>query len=370
MADPALGHYRPWLEDVRRYQPYQLEDRVEQLFHEKSVTGYSAWNRQFDATIAKLRFKVVRQIARHRADAQSHAGPLRLKAQGGGAGAGARRLRKTCSMFALITNTLAKDKEISDRWRGFADIADARHLDNRVEREVVDALVAAVRAAYPRLSHRYYALKARWFGKKKLPHWDRNAPLPTVVQRTVGWTEAMDTVLTAYGAFSPKMAAIAERFFAKRWIDAPVRPGKAPGAFAHPTVPSAHPYVLLNYQGKPRDVMTLAHELGHGVHQVLAAPNGALDGADAADARRDRERVRRDADVPQIAGQHSRQQRAQGDARRQGRGHDQYRGAADRVLHVRARRPHRAQERRTDRRSASANYGSTCSAKASARRSS
>ena len=178
--------------------------------------------------------------------------------------------------FTLITNTLAKDKEISDRWRGFADIADDRHLSNRVEREVVDALVAAVRAAYPRLSHRYYALKARWFGKKRLPYWDRNAPLPQVPTRTVGWTEARNTVLTAYGAFSPKMAAIAERFFDESWIDAPVRPGKAPGAFAHPTTPSAHPYVLLNYQGKPRDVMTLAHELGHGVHQVLAAPNGAL----------------------------------------------------------------------------------------------
>ena len=178
--------------------------------------------------------------------------------------------------FALIMNTLAKDKEISDRWRGFADIADDRHLSNRVEREVVDALVGAVRAAYPRLSHRYYALKAKWFGKKRLPHWDRNAPLPQAATRTVGWTEAMDTVLEAYGAFSPQMAAIAERFFAERWIDAPVRPGKAPGAFAHPTTPSAHPYVLLNYQGKPRDVMTLAHELGHGVHQVLAAPNGAL----------------------------------------------------------------------------------------------
>jgi oligoendopeptidase F len=133
-----------------------------------------------------------------------------------------------------------------------------------------------VRAAYPRLSHRYYALKARWFGKKRLPHWDRNAPLPKVAARTIGWSEAQATVLAAYGAFSPKMATIAERFFANNWIDAPVRPGKAPGAFAHPTVPSAHPYVLLNYQGKPRDVMTLAHELGHGVHQVLAAPNGAL----------------------------------------------------------------------------------------------
>ncbi len=275
MADPALGHYRPWLEDVRRYRPYQLEDRVEQLFHEKSVTGYSAWNRQFDASIAKLRFKVEgKSLAiEPTLNLMQDRSGLKRKAA---AQALAKTFGENIDGFALITNTLAKDKEISDRWRGFADIADARHLDNRVEREVVDALVTAVRAAYPRLSHRYYALKAKWFGKKKLPHWDRNAPLPTVAQRTVGWTEAMDTVLTAYGAFSPKMAAIAEEFFAKRWIDAPVRPGKAPGAFAHPTTPSAHPYVLLNYQGKPRDVMTLAHELGHGVHQVLAAPNGAL----------------------------------------------------------------------------------------------
>ena len=141
---------------------------------------------------------------------------------------------------------------------------------------MVEALVAAVRAAYPRLSHRYYALKARWFGKKRLPHWDRNAPLPQVAQRTIGWDEARDTILSAYGAFSPRMAEVAERFFSRRWIDAPTRPGKQPGAFSHPTVPSAHPYVLLNYQGKPRDVMTLAHELGHGVHQVLAAPKRRL----------------------------------------------------------------------------------------------
>jgi oligoendopeptidase F len=275
MTDPALGHYRPWLEDVRRYKPYQLEDRVEQLFHEKSTTAYSAWNRQFDATIANLRFKVLGKklaIEPTLSLLQDRAGAKRKAA----AQALAATLKDRVQDFALITNTLAKDKEISDRWRGFADIADDRHLSNRVEPEVVDALVAAVRAAYPRLSHRYYALKARWFGKKRLPYWDRNAPLPAVAMRTVGWTEAMDTVLEAYGAFSPKMAAIAERFFAEKWIDAPVRPGKAPGAFAHPTTPSAHPYVLLNYQGKPRDVMTLAHELGHGVHQVLAAPNGAL----------------------------------------------------------------------------------------------
>jgi oligoendopeptidase F len=275
MADPALGHYRPWLEDVRRYRPYQLEDRVEQLFHEKSVTAYSAWNRQFDATIANLRFKVGGKSLAIEPTLnlmQDRSGAKRKVA----ADALTKTFKENVQQFALITNTLAKDKEIADRWRGFADIADDRHLSNRVEREVVDALVAAVRAAYPRLSHRYYALKAKWFGKKRLPYWDRNAPLPEVPTRTVGWTEAKNTVLTAYGAFSPKMAEIAERFFDDRWIDAPVRPGKAPGAFAHPTTPSAHPYVLLNYQGKPRDVMTLAHELGHGVHQVLAAPNGAL----------------------------------------------------------------------------------------------
>jgi oligoendopeptidase F len=275
MADPALGHYRPWLEDVRRYRPYQLEDRVEQLFHEKSVTAYSAWNRQFDATIANLRFKVggkslaiepVLNLMQDRSGAKRKAAAQAL----------AHTFQENIAQFVLITNTLAKDKEIADRWRGFADIADDRHLSNRVEREVVDALVTAVRAAYPRLSHRYYALKAKWFGKKRLPYWDRNASLPAVPTRNVGWIEARNTVLEAYGAFSPKMAEIAERFFDDRWIDAPVRPGKAPGAFAHPTTPSAHPYVLLNYQGKPRDVMTLAHELGHGVHQVLAAPNGAL----------------------------------------------------------------------------------------------
>ena len=179
-------------------------------------------------------------------------------------------------VFTLITNTLAKDKEIADRWRGFPDMASARHLANRVEPEVVDALVTAVQAAFPRISHRYYAIKAKWFGKRRLAYWDRNAPLPKVKTRPIGWSEAKDTVLSAYRGFSPRMADVAERFFARHWIDAPVRPGKAPGAFSHPTVPSAHPYVLLNYQGRQRDVMTLAHELGHGVHQVLAAPNGAL----------------------------------------------------------------------------------------------
>jgi oligoendopeptidase F len=275
MAEAPLSHYRPWLEDIRREKPYQLEDRLEQLLHEKSISGRAAWNRLFDETISSLRFQVgdeelsLEPLLNRFQDPQE---PVRRQA----AEALAATLGANARIFTLITNTLAKDKEITDRWRGFEDVAASRHLSNRVEPEVVDALVEAVRAAYPRLSHRYYALKARWFGVEQLNHWDRNAPLPQVEQRIIAWPEARDTVLGAYAGFSPAMAEIATRFFDGRWIDAPVRPGKAPGAFAHPTVPSAHPYVLLNYQGRPRDVMTLAHELGHGVHQVLAAPNGAL----------------------------------------------------------------------------------------------
>ncbi|MHB2165487.1 M3 family oligoendopeptidase [Alsobacter sp. R-9] len=274
-AQAPLDHYRPWLEDIRKEKPYQLDDKLEQLFHEKSVTGRAAWNRLFDETISSLTFRVAGEdltLEPTLNRLQDSDGAVRKEA----AEALAKTLGGNLRIFTLITNTLAKDKEIADRWRGFRDVAESRHLSNRVEPEVVEALVSAVREAYPRLSHRYYALKARWFGVDALNHWDRNAPLPKVEQRTIPWTEARDTVLDAYRGFDPAMADIARRFFDDRWIDAPVRPGKAPGAFAHPTVPSAHPYVLLNYQGRPRDVMTLAHELGHGVHQVLAAPNGAL----------------------------------------------------------------------------------------------
>ncbi|WP_157016345.1 M3 family oligoendopeptidase [Mesorhizobium xinjiangense] len=274
-ADPAFARYRPWIVDLRKDKPFQLEDRIEQLFHEKSVTGRGAWNRLFDETMSALRFKVDGEEMTLEPTLnllQSADGNERQTA----AEALAATFKDNLRTFTLITNTLAKDKEISDRWRGFEDIADSRHLANRVERPVVDALAAAVRDAYPRLSHRYYAMKARWLGMEKMNHWDRNAPLPETPQTVIGWEQAKQTVLSAYGGFAPEMADIARVFFDKRWIDAPVRPGKAPGAFAHPTVPSAHPYVLLNYMGKPRDVMTLAHELGHGVHQVLAAQQGAL----------------------------------------------------------------------------------------------
>jgi oligoendopeptidase F len=274
-ADPGFAHYRPWVVDLRMDKPYQLEDRIEQLFHEKSVTGRGAWNRLFDETMTGLRFEVggeekpleptLNMLQSANADERKQA-----------AEALAATFRQNIRLFTLITNTLTKDKEISDRWRGFKDIADSRHLANRVEPEVVNALASAVRDAYPRLSHRYYAMKARWLGMDQMNHWDRNAPLPETPQAVIGWDQARETVLSAYHGFAPEMADIARRFFDERWIDAPSRPGKAPGAFAHPTVPSAHPYVLLNYMGKPRDVMTLAHELGHGVHQVLAAKQGAL----------------------------------------------------------------------------------------------
>jgi oligoendopeptidase F len=271
----GLDRYKPFFDDVRKERPHQLEPRVEQLFHEKYTTGRGAWNRLFDETIAALTFDVNGEILPLERTLNLMQEPDE-KTRKAASEALAKVFTENLRTFTLITNTLAKDKEISDRWRSFEDVADSRHLANRVEREVVEALVSAVRAAYPRLSHRYYALKAKWFGKDQLENWDRNAPLPKVEQRTISWIEARDTVLAAYGGFSPQMSDIAKQFFDKNWIDAPARPGKSPGAFAHPTTPSAHPYVLVNYLGKPRDVMTLAHELGHGVHQVLAAPNGPL----------------------------------------------------------------------------------------------
>ncbi|GLI95018.1 M3 family oligoendopeptidase [Methylocystis echinoides] len=274
-ARAPLSRWKPWLEDIRKEKPYELDDRLEELFHEKYISGAAAWNRLFDETIASLRFRVggeelaIEPVLNLMQDTKEE--KRREAAQAIGV-----TLKASLRTFALITNTLAKDKEISDRWRGFKDVADSRHLSNRVEREVVEALAQAVAAAHPRLSHRYYKLKAKWFGKDALDYWDRSAPLPQSPSKRYSWEEARGIVLSAYDGFAPRMAGIARDFFDKRWIDAPVRPGKAPGAFSHPTVPSAHPYVLLNYQGKTRDVMTLAHELGHGVHQVLAARQGAL----------------------------------------------------------------------------------------------
>ncbi|WP_395660882.1 M3 family oligoendopeptidase [Aestuariivirga sp.] len=275
MQVPALAHYRPWIENLRKEKPYQLDDKLEELFLEKSQTSAAAFNRLFDETMAGLRFEVDGETLTLEPALNLMQSPDEAKRKAG-ADALAKTFGANIKLFTLITNTLAKDKDISDRWRGFKDIADARHLSNRVEPEVVAALVESVRNNYPKLSHRYYRMKAKWLGKDQLMHWDRNAPLPAEDTREVPWAQAKDMVLSAYGSFDPQMAEIARTFFDKNWIDAPSRPGKAPGAFAHPTVPSAHPYVLLNYLGKTRDVMTLAHELGHGVHQVLAASQGPL----------------------------------------------------------------------------------------------
>ncbi|WP_244651274.1 M3 family oligoendopeptidase [Rhizobium sp. CFBP 8762] len=273
--DAVSAHYAPWIHDLRLEKPYQLDDRLEQLFMEKSMTGAAAFNRLFDETMAALRYTVDGEELPLEVTLTmlQDADPAKRKAA---AQALATTFKANIRTFTLITNTLAKDKEISDRWRGFEDVADSMHLGNRVEGHVVDALAAAVKEAYPRLSHRYYAMKAKWLGMEQMEYWDRNAPLPETSNAIISWETAKDTVLSAYNGFAPEMADIARRFFDERWIDAPVRPGKAPGAFAHPTVPSAHPYVLVNYMGKPRDVMTLAHELGHGVHQVLAGGQGAL----------------------------------------------------------------------------------------------
>ena len=275
LKTPALAHYAPWIENLRKERPYQLDDKLEELFLEKSQTSYAAFNRLFDETLSDLKFTVDGEPLSLEPTLTLLLSPLEAKRKAA-ADALAGTFKKNIRLFALITNTLAKDKDIADRWRGFKDIAESRHLANRVEPEVVEALVSAVRAAYPQLSHRYYRMKAKWMGKDKLMHWDRNAPLPNEDTEPVPWEVAKTTVLSAYHGFAPEMAEIAGRFFERNWIDAPVRPGKVSGAFAHSTVPSAHPYVLLNYMGKTRDVMTLAHELGHGVHQVLAAGQGAL----------------------------------------------------------------------------------------------
>jgi oligoendopeptidase F len=274
-SDKTLTRYRPWLRDLRVFRPHQLSDDLEKLSNERDLTANGAWVRLFDETVAAMRIglagetltvsDVLNKLSDRDRDVREGAGKAIGKAFG-----------DNIRLFSLITNTLAKDKEIEDTWRHHARPTSFRNRANMVEDEVVDALATAVRGSYPRLSHRYYTMKAKWLGLPKLQHWDRNAPLPSDDDRLIAWPDATRQVLDAYGAFSPELAAVGRRFFDKPWIDARLRPGKSGGAFAHPTVPSVHPYLLLNYHGKTRDVMTLAHELGHGVHQVLAGPQGAL----------------------------------------------------------------------------------------------
>ncbi len=274
-ADPQLGRYKPVFDRMRAMRPHQLSDELEKFLHDQSTVGAAAWNRLFDETMAGLAFEVEGETLALESTLNLLTDPERPRRE-----AAARALAATFQdnlrLFARVHNTLAKDKEIEDRWRKMPSPQHGRHLANHVEPEVVQALRDAVVAAYPRLSHRYYKLKAKWLGLERLQVWDRNAPLPIEPPRTIGWDEAKETVLSAYAEFDPEMAKLAEPFFDKGWIDAGVKPGKAPGAFAHPTVTEVHPYIMLNYLGKPRDVMTLAHELGHGVHQLLAAGQGEL----------------------------------------------------------------------------------------------
>ena len=274
-ANSDLARYKPIFDRMRAMKPYQLSDELEKFLHDQSTVGSAAWNRLFDETVAGLEFEVD-------GETMGIEGTLNLLSEQdrdkreAGARAVAEVFGENLKIFARVHNTLAKEKEITDRWRGLPTPQASRHFANHVEPEVVEALRNAVVEAYPKLSHRYYALKAKWMGLDKLQVWDRNAPLPQADDRLVNWDEARKTVLDAYADFDPEMAKLAEPFFDKGWIDAGVKPGKAPGAFAHPTVADVHPYVMLNYLGKPRDVMTLAHELGHGVHQVLAAGQGEL----------------------------------------------------------------------------------------------
>lgn len=274
-AADGPARYKPVFDRMRAMRPHQLSDELEQFLHDNSVVGAAAWNRLFDETTAALTFDVDGEVLSLEETLNLLTEHDRAKREAA-AHALAKVFGDNVKLFARIHNTLAKEKAIEDKWRKMPTPQYGRHLSNHVEPEVVEALRNAVTAAYPRLSHRYYALKAKWLGLDKLQVWDRNAPLPTETPKTIDWAEARATVLDAYGSFSPKLAELAEPFFDKGWIDAAAKPGKAPGAFAHPTVTTVHPYVLLNYLGKPRDVMTLAHELGHGVHQRLAAGQGEL----------------------------------------------------------------------------------------------
>lgn len=271
----AFKRYLPWVNDMRLHRRHDLSDETERLMQDKSLTGRSAWTRLFDETMARMRFGFEGDTISLEKVLDKLSDPdrtLRQKATE----ALTARFTEDQPLFTHITNTLSKDLETDGRWRAYEDVAAARHIANRVEAPVVDALTRSVQEAYPRLSHRYYGLKAKWMGLDQLETWDRNAPLPEEKTDLIPWDRAKEIVLSAYGDFAPDLAAYASPFFEKGWINAAPREGKAGGAFSHPTVPSANPFILINYMGRTRDVMTLAHELGHGVHQILAADQGPL----------------------------------------------------------------------------------------------
>ena len=269
-----LARYKPVFEKIRAMKPYQLNDEIEKFLHDLGIVG-DAWEKLFDETIAGLTFKIGDESLNIEATLNLLTDQNRENREKATREL-ARVFSENIKVFTRVHNTQAKEKEIIDRWRGMPTAQMGRHLANQVEPEVVEALRNAVVKAYPEISHRYYELKRKWLGLEIMQVWDRNAPLPMESNKLVTWDEAQKVVTSAYTNFDSRMSDLITPFFNEGWIDAGVKPGKAPGAFAHPTVTDVHPYIMLNYLGKPRDVMTLAHELGHGVHQVLASSQGQM----------------------------------------------------------------------------------------------
>ena len=268
-ADKKLEPYKNWIKNIRKFKPYQLDVKTEKLLQEKSITSRSAWVRLFDDTIASLKFPFKgknlssAEIFNFLSDKKESNRKKSAEVVSG-------VLKDNISLFTSITNNLAKDKSINDKWRGLPNPVSSRNLSNVVEDEVVEALTETIKENYPKIAHRYYKIKSKWLKKKSLMYWDRNAPLPFQSQSIYSWKDARQIVSDAYSNFDQRAGNIVNKFFDNSWIHAPVIAGKSPGAFAASTVPSVHPFILVNYQGKARDIATLAHELGHGIHQYLA----------------------------------------------------------------------------------------------------
>lgn len=268
-----LQKYSPFIRDSRVFKKHQLSEELEKFALEKNISSRAAFIRLFDETVNNLKFNYNKKILNSQEIfdlLSNHDEKIRKNA----AKAIGKTLEENSKIFAFITNILAKDKAIEDEWRGFKNPISSRNLNNFVEDEVVEILINKVKENYKKTSHRYYKIKAKLLGKKTMNYWDRNAPLITKKEKLIPWNDAKNLVLEAYGEFDGEIAKIGKKFFDKNWIDAKVKSGKDSGAFSHPCTPSIHPYILMNYQGKVRDVMTLAHELGHGVHQCLASKQG------------------------------------------------------------------------------------------------
>ncbi|MES2340288.1 MAG: M3 family oligoendopeptidase [Pseudomonadota bacterium] len=273
-AHPPAARWRSWMRRVRLSRPHELSPDLERLLIDRSP-AVANWIRLFDETLARLSAKVGKETLSLPEVLNRLSDPdvTRRKAAAHGL---AKALEDRTPELALAMNTLAFEKQVEDRWRKYPSPAASRHIANEVDADAVEALEAAVVEAYPAVSHRYYALKARLMGRKTLDYWDRNAPLDTGAQRTYDWGQAKGMVLESFADLAPRFADTAKVFFDQPWIDARPRAGKQSGAFSHPVTAERHPYVFMNYMGERRDVLTLAHELGHAVHQTLCQPLGTL----------------------------------------------------------------------------------------------